>query len=524
MSRPRHFAHVAFAACLMPASLSATPRVHPACDRTFEVRAALAGSASARQSTFADVVRRPTDPASEFAYAPLSAERRCDASFCVHWLKQGPHAPADAGDGSIEALLAALGAARGELTASGHGYHGVDDGAEGGDARLDVYVAELPGMHGFAVPEAVVSSAPLRMSSFLLIDKDLVQAQLAADARAVIAHELKHTYDVAAFAAAPAWLFESAATWFEQQAEPESDGYADFLPCWFLYPEISLDAPRAESYPPMPKDHAGCTFDTTHLYGSSAFWFFTSGRFGAESSADVWKSGAELCPSTTLLDESEEQRACVAEAIDAGLKARGSSLGDELGALALEAMDLRESPSLSAALLPTALESWPEAAWAERPKTYPASGERKLPHLASRYFAFRAPEGRFGRVSLELEPSTGADVSLTTVQIFEDGSRQQSALPKSGKASFPGLGRSLRELWVVATNRALGAGGDATTLRYGATFSDLGKADAPPASAAPEASASESATASCQLGPRGTHTGGYAWIAAFVWLLSRRRR
>jgi hypothetical protein len=535
------FFHLAAAAVagvlLLPASASAAAGPAIGCDASLRARDRILDSRSGSVLLELQLLR-PTNPASAFAYQVPEASPVCSTHFCVHYVETGADAPSledldqNASPDSVDALLETLEVAREMLIGLGHDSHGVSDHAQGGDERMDVYLALVPGMHGLAVPETLESESPPRMSSFMIVNSPLTLAPLSTLAKAVVAHELKHTFDFATFAAAPAWLFESSATWVEDQMVDETTSYSDFFPCWFLFPELSLDSTRSDAYPPAKKDTASCVFDNTHIYGSATFWFYVASRWGTGVQGKVWDRAGAECAGFTPLDDSVALRACVAKALDGVLGDAGESLAEAYADFSAEVFRPRESSLLLAEEEPAELEQWPEQAYAEQHDEYPVSAHYTLKHLSTRYVELRAPTGRKGRARIEVRTSQ-PDRTRARVSLFRsDGTRD--ALPIQLDSS--GRGHvSVTEL-ASETNRAVlmlsnvgsladTEASDGLEVDYEVSFEDLGKGDfigssgeTPTASDAPDAGG-------CSLAARGAPSRGEAlpWLLGVVALLRRRR-
>ena len=481
-------------ALLAPPSLAASASQNPsACDRTMEIRDALLGIRNAdKPSTklLQSKLLRPTESDSLFAYKVPEEPPHCDQHFCVHYVAITEHAPDQAdGDASgvadiVEQVLTTLNEARALLNSRGHSYHGVNDGNLGGDSRLDVYVAQLQGYKGLAVPEELKVKTPARMSSYLVLDLDLLSTPLSKLARGVIAHELKHTYDVATFAAAPRWLFESTATWIENEMVDDSPGYADFFPCWFQFPELSLDSTRSDAYPPSAKDKHSCVFRSTHIYGSATFWFYAGARFGDGLQGEVWDRTGKDCGAFPELEDSRELRACVTKSIDELFSDRGTDLATVYSEFSKDMYQPRASSLLKQVESDEELLAWPEQAYARQTSTYPASGKIFLKHLSSRYFEFLPDSDSHSSLILEFSTEHPELLKLQALRISDSASEswRDISLSASGRASFRAddFGDETQKVVVLVSNIATlddGTDVDNVPFKYVAELGDDGKGD-----------------------------------------------
>lgn len=485
----------------------------------------------------AETIGRPTDAQSTFGYQVAEENPVCNGEFCVHYVASTKDAPAledadhDGVPDSVQAVLAVLDEARTLLLSRGHSYHGINDGSRGGDPRMDVYLAAVDGFHGLAVPEQIVSESPTRMSSFMLVNVGLTTVPLSLLSRGVIAHELKHTFDVATFASAPAWLFESAATWFENEMNDESSSYADFFPCWFLFPELSLDSTRSDAYPPDARDTQSCVFKNTHLYGSAAFWFYATGRWGAELQGDLWTAAGEDCGDLPLFEDSVKLRSCVAEVLDDLFVDRGTTLADVYADFAAAMYQPRQSSVLLDVESDAELEAWPERAYARNLVTLPASGSTVVKHLASRYFTLSAAPDQSGRLDLGLTVTGSQPVRVQLLR--SDGSGDASwedvSLAPDGTAthSIAGFGLHTTQVTFVLTNVGTAVedgAADSAAVAYSVTLDEDDKSDAiPKAADAPGASpAAQGCTVAFRSATDGS--GGFLLLLGTAFLLLRRVR
>lgn len=154
------------------------------------------------------------------------------------------------------------------------------DGFDGGDGRLDVYLAPLAGKGGHAPPLGVtwaaVSPARKEKPVFLKINKTLSPDEMVA----TLAHEFMHAcqwaYPVSNFSLRNLqWLKESTAQWAID----------------FVYPTNQLEQRKAWGYTEKPRMSLDVfEADETHGYGSYLFFQFLSRTRGATVIRDIWSA------------------------------------------------------------------------------------------------------------------------------------------------------------------------------------------------------------------------------------------
>lgn len=227
----------------------------------------------------------------EAAGSPL-----CDRSFCIHWSKSRRAAPpgADADDSGIPDYVeqVAGAAARSHLVENRElGWREpISDGGRGarGDrgvaGQLDVYLAELGGsVFGYAAVEPDFRGR--RRPGYLVLDNDYrgFEGDPISLMQATLAHEYNHILQFAYDVAADGWLFESTATWMEEQVFPEVDDYIAFV----------RDFARAPAYPMAEPDGRR----PVKIYGSAVWSHWLSSRYGPEVVRGTWEGVRGVKPS-----------------------------------------------------------------------------------------------------------------------------------------------------------------------------------------------------------------------------------
>ncbi|HEX8104710.1 MAG TPA: MXAN_6640 family putative metalloprotease [Solirubrobacteraceae bacterium] len=208
----------------------------------------------------------------------------CSPRFCIHWVKTTGNAPVDQtdtdGDGFpnyVENMLAVFEFvyAKENGPAPGLAWPAPpSDGTKGGDARKDVYIANIgkDGTYGYVAPDAGQNGKV--QTSYQVMDNDYAEfpGQPATALRVTAAHEYNHMVQFGINAKEPNWFFEATATWMEDQVYPAIDDYLQYIDPW----AATLRTPLT-------------TFnDQQFQYGSSLIDHYLGKRFGPSVVRDAW--------------------------------------------------------------------------------------------------------------------------------------------------------------------------------------------------------------------------------------------
>ena len=290
----------------LPGAVAADPRrpAGPAAAAAPEVahaRAALAGRAPAgRDVTLAmrdlflarpdlspagkrqadALLGRPTDPESPdnpttTSYAPGTPTARiCGPHVCVTYATSSPDAATAAWAQQTLAVMEASWTREVDQL----GYRApASDGAAGGDARFDVYLADVgsQGYYGFCVPEAPVAGQQYLAQAYCILDNDMLGFPMdpVSSLRVTAAHEFFHAIQFNIDAAEDAWWMEASATWMEEQVAGDVNDNRQYLPVGQL------------GKPGVPLD----TYDgSLAMYGNWVFAQQLSQRYGVDAVRQVW--------------------------------------------------------------------------------------------------------------------------------------------------------------------------------------------------------------------------------------------
>jgi len=252
----------------------------------------------ADRRTATRILARPTngstDVAGEPKYNPDSPVGSfCDVHTCVHWVEDGSVHRPPGGDGHVATVPDWVVSTRAafihvydtEVTKLGYRAPLSDDlpgdqtANDGGDQRLDVYLADLgAGFYGYCVP----NDADRATSGYCVLDNDFAETQFGAppkdSLRVTAAHEFFHAIQYGYDAGEDAWLMETTATWMEDQFDDSSNDNRQYLPWSQL------------AKPGTPLD----TYSDTGFeqYGNWVFLEYLSERFGRRVVHRIWHRAA----------------------------------------------------------------------------------------------------------------------------------------------------------------------------------------------------------------------------------------
>src|SRR3954452_809021 len=249
------------------------------------------------------LLARPTegnaDPQGD-GYTTAEAAPVCSPHFCIHYVTTTADAPSltdvDPANGipdyvdlmsqvfenevfPCENGTAALGCA--DAATTGLGWpQAPSDGSLGGDSRFDVYIKDLfpQSIFGYVAPDPQPNSAPL--FSYLVLDKDFSRFSNTLtgpdEMRVTAAHEDNHVLQFGIDANEDTWMFESTATFFENEVYPGIDDYLSYMDTW-----VNSTAD------PLTDANGG---GGLKIYGSAVWNHFVAGRHGEPTILQAWQA------------------------------------------------------------------------------------------------------------------------------------------------------------------------------------------------------------------------------------------
>jgi hypothetical protein len=147
---------------------------------------------------------------------------------------------------------------------------------KGSDGQVDVYVTDLgKQLYGYATTDPGQRGA--KRFAYLVLDNDYIGFPSAPldSLRVTVAHEYNHilqfNYDVYQ----DGWLFESTATWAEEQVYPTINDYLNYLPRFAKASDKPMTNPR-----------------DIKIYAEAVWNHWLSARFGREVVRDTWAASS----------------------------------------------------------------------------------------------------------------------------------------------------------------------------------------------------------------------------------------
>jgi hypothetical protein len=152
------------------------------------------------------------------------------------------------------------------------------DGSEGGDNKYDIYTESMP-YYGYTQPEIPGPQPWNDYTSYISVHNNFIgfppnddpEGDQKGAMKVTVAHEYFHAVQFAYDLFEDVWFMEVSSTWMEDVAfDPVNDNY-NYLPYFFNYPEISLQA------------------ETMHMYASFIWNVYLSTNFGNNLINDIWE-------------------------------------------------------------------------------------------------------------------------------------------------------------------------------------------------------------------------------------------
>jgi len=231
---------------------------HPTREATLALRdlhRALPGLRGAGRAAAESILARPTDPGDQDHYT-VPDETLCAVNICLHWVESTTDAvaltdtsPADGTPDYVALVLATM--EQVHSTYVGAGYKAPEpDGTHGGDARTDVYLADVgtDGLYGYCSSDEPVVQGKFDYWAYCVLDNDYSPAEFGStntpteNMQVTAAHEYYHAVQAAYDWYEDGWFMEATATWAEDELFDDVDDNVAYLPAGPLgHPEIPLD-------------------------------------------------------------------------------------------------------------------------------------------------------------------------------------------------------------------------------------------------------------------------------------------
>jgi hypothetical protein len=177
------------------------------------------------------------------------------------------------------------------------------DGSAGGDSKYDIYTENMP-YYGYTQPELPGPQPWNDYTSYISVHNNFIgfppntdpEGNQKGAMKVTVAHEYFHAVQFGYDVYEAEWFMEISSTWMETIAYHTVNDNYNYLPYFFNYPNVSLQA------------------TTIHEYAAFIWNMYLSTDFGNDIIRDIW----ERCITGSAINE-----------IDNALKARGSSRDKE---------------------------------------------------------------------------------------------------------------------------------------------------------------------------------------------------
>ncbi len=421
------------------------------------------------------LLARPTDPDDYFYYGDgVTDHSQCGTYVCVHWVEEGANAtdPAFA----AQALETVEGIHERYLAA---GYRSpVPDQGQGGDTKTDIYLVDLGsvGAYGFCTTDVDSEGQPTwadgwTVAPYCAFDNDFAEFPARTpleNLQVTAAHEYFHAVQYAYDANDDMWVYETTATWVEDEMYDDIDDNLQYLP----YGQMG-DPDAAPGYQGegtlVPLDYSGFP------YGNWTFFrYLTETHPRAQAGLptlvrDLWRA-------LNTTDGAPERYSL--QALDQTLAARGTSTAQEY----LDFSSANRTPARSyeeGASYPTPAPAFGPVDLSRR---HPTSRQRmRLDHLASGSGAFLPfDQDSSLRVRVAMAPRrTGAGAIVLVVG--KDGSVTRTPVPLdrlgTGHVRVPFGSGEVRRVEVTMANGSTAMTGCFTDPDYQFSCAGFGKQD-----------------------------------------------
>ena len=236
------------------------------------------------------LLARPTDIPDPGGDTNTVAEQPplCSAHFCVHYVGSTADAPslADANANAVPDYVEAVATVAEESFAVENTTLGWQpakpDGVRGGDARTDVYLAQLGGeLFGYSAPDPGQSGRS--QHAYLVVDDDYAASEFGGavpleSLQVTFAHEYNHILQFGYDTAQDLWFYESSATWIEDYVYPAINDYLRYVKPWVGRSKLPLTASDIK------------------IYGSGVWNHWLAGRLGPEVIRTAWERASTTKP------------------------------------------------------------------------------------------------------------------------------------------------------------------------------------------------------------------------------------
>ena len=175
----------------------------------------------------------------------------------------------------------------------------LDDGALGGDHRIDIYLRDLQEADGNASTDSCTGD---RCVGYIAAENDYIgfgYPSRLEGIRSVVPHELFHLVQDTYSNAQPASWTEGSAVWAVENLYADNSDFERFLPSFIT-----------RSYRPFERPVAG--FGDGYPYGAALWPYFLEHRFGVDAVVGAWTA----CEQSPFLDATDVALGSLGSSVD----------------------------------------------------------------------------------------------------------------------------------------------------------------------------------------------------------------
>lgn len=180
------------------------------------------------------ILSRPTDPGDDDYYgAGADVKSDCGTYVCLHWVETGENAatPAYAAE-----TLAAMEHVHETYVDGGYKPTLPDEG-QGGTTQPDIYLAQIgdDGLYGYCTTDATDFTDGYSVYAYCVLDNDYDASEFPSNTpienmEVTAAHEYFHAVQYAYDAMDDGWVYETTATWAEDEVYDDVNDNWNYLP------------------------------------------------------------------------------------------------------------------------------------------------------------------------------------------------------------------------------------------------------------------------------------------------------
>ncbi len=193
------------------------------------------------------ILSRPTDPGDDDYYGDgADVKSSCGTYVCIHWVETGDQAATPAYAAQTLTTMDAVH----ETYVDGGYKPTLPDEGQGGNTKPDIYLAEIgqDGLYGYCTTDASDFTDGYSVYAYCVLDDEYSPDEFGTantpieNMQVTAAHEYFHAVQYAYDAMDDGWVYETTATWAEDEV------FDDVNDNWFYLPYGQLGDPATTGY------------------------------------------------------------------------------------------------------------------------------------------------------------------------------------------------------------------------------------------------------------------------------------